>query len=350
MSGPRRLNFEAMGRLAGLADFTAAFAIRAVCKLGVSDALADGPRSIEEIATEVEAHAPSLLRAMRALVLRGLFIEPEPSRFALNPMAELMRSDHPLSMRHAFRLAPDVDALTEMIHTLRTGEAAFDHVFGEDYFAYLSNRPDLLDEFKASQSALTRLEQVVLLRTYDWSGVQQVVDIGGNDGTFLCHLLAANPRMHGTLFDLPETVATAPSVLAGFGVQDRCSIVAGNFFEAALPRGADVYIIKRVLVGLDDAQARTLFAAVRGAMAADGRLIIAEPMMSEGDVSSAMDLLMLVLGPGRVRTAREFEHLLAAESLRLTRGVATPMFPFIEARPTKVGQASREDMQGALSG
>ena len=137
-------------------------------------------------------------------------------------------------------------------------------------------------------------------------------------------------------------------------MQDRCSIVAGNFFEAALPRGADAYIIKRVLVGLDDAQARTLFAAVRGAMAADGRLIIAEPMMSEGDISSAMDLLMLVLGPGRVRTPAEFERLLVAESLQLTRGVATPMFPFIEARPaaspSKVGQSSRQDIQGALSG
>ena len=198
MSGPRRLNFQAMGRLAELADLTAAFAIRAVCKLGVSDALAEGPRSIEEIATKVEAHAPSLLRAMRALVSRGLFIEPEPNRFALNPMAELLRSDHPLSMRQAFRLAPDVEALAEMIHTLRTGVAAFDHVFGEEYFAYLSYRSDLLSEFNASQSALTRLEQVVLLRTYDWSGVQRVVDIGGNDGTFLCHLLAANPRMHGT--------------------------------------------------------------------------------------------------------------------------------------------------------
>jgi len=353
MTEPRRLNFQAIARLAELADFTIAFVIRAVCKLGVADALADGPQSIEEVAHQVGAHAPSLLRAMRALVSRGVFAEPEANRFALNPIGELLRSNHPLSMRQAFRLAPDVEALAEMVYTLRTGEPAFDYVFGEDYFTYLSKRSDLLGEFKASQRALTRLEQVALLRTYDWNGLRRVVDIGGNDGTFLGHLLAANRRMLGVLFDLPDTVATAPAVLAEFGVKDRCSIIAGNFFEVALPQAADAYVIKRVLVGLDDLQARTLFAAVRRAMHTGSRLVIAEPMMSEGDISAAMDLLMLVLGPGHVRSPAEFERLLAAEGLQLTRGVTTPMFPFIEARPASSSGTNRHpfiEEQGALSG
>jgi hypothetical protein len=352
MTELRRLNFQAIARLAELADFTIAFAIRAVCKLHVADALADGPRSIEELAARVGAHPPSLLRVMRALVWRGVFAEPEPSRFALNPIAELLRDDHPMSMRQAFRLAPDVEALAEMVYTVRTGEPAFDHVFGEDYFTYLSKRSDLLGEFKASQRSLTRLEQVVLLRTYDWQGLRRVVDIGGNDGAFLGRLLAANPQMHGVLFDLPDTVATATAVLSEFGVEDRCSIVAGNFFDIPLPEAADAYVIKRVLVGLNDAQARTLFAAVRRAMHSESRLIIAEPMMSKGDISAAMDLLMLVLGPGHVRSPAEFEWLLATEGLQLTQGVTTPMFPFIEARPTSSSATNRQsinEMQGALS-
>jgi O-methyltransferase domain len=328
-----RISFQAIAQLAELADYTIPFTIRAICKLGIADCLTSGPRSIEDLSESLGAHAPSLLRAMRALVSRGVFVEPQPGRFELNPIAELLQTDHPLSMRYAFRLAPDLDALADIAYTLRTGEPSFEHLFDEDYFAYLSTRPELLAEFHASQRALTRLEQVLLLRSYDWSTLRIVVDIGGGDGTFLGLMLAANPRVRGILFDLPNTVMAAPQVLANYGVANRCEIIGGSFFDAPVPTGADAYLIKRVLVGLDDEQVITLFAAVRAAMHPNSRLLICEPMMSEGDISAAMDLLMLVLGPGHVRTPAEFERLFTAADLQLTRGITTPMFPFIEARP-----------------
>jgi len=194
---------------------------------------------------------------MRALVSRGVFAEPQPGRFELSPMAELLRTEHPLSMRHAFRLAPDLDALADITYSICTGQPAFEHLFGQDYFLYLSTHSELLAEFQASQRALTRLEQIVLLRSYEWSTLRTVVDIGGGDGTFLGHLLAANPSIRGVLFDLPKTVEVAGQVLADFGVSDRCEIVGANFFEAPIPIGADAYLIKRVLVGLNDEQVTT---------------------------------------------------------------------------------------------
>jgi hypothetical protein len=328
-----RIHFQAIARLAELADYTLPFAIRAVCKLGVADYLSSGPRSIEELSKSVGAHIPSLMRAMRALASRGVFAEPRPGYFELNPIGALLQTDHPLSMRGAFRMAPDLEALTNLMYTLRTGKSSFEDLFGEDYFTYLSRRPELLNEFHASQSALTRIEQVVLLRSYDWRRIQLIVDIGGGNGTFLGLLLAANPDLRGVLFDLPNTVEGAMEVLADFGVADRCEVVGGNFLDSSIPAGADAYVIKRVLVGLADEQAISVLAAVRRAMLPNGRLLICEPMMSEGDISAATDLLMLVLGPGRVRTPAEFEGLLAAADMKLTLGVTTPMFPFIEARP-----------------
>lgn len=328
-----RISFQAIANLAQLADYTIPFAIRAICKLGVADHLAAGPRSIEELATECGAHAPSLLRAMRALVSRGIFAELQPGQFELTPMADLLRNDHPLSMRYAFRLAPDADALAAFEYTVRTGEPSFEHLFGQDYFSYLSARPELLAEFHASQRALTRIEEIVVFRSYNWAALQTVVDIGGGDGTFLAHLLAANSGLRGILFDLPNTVAEAPQILAGAKVADRCQIVGGSFFETPIPPGADAYLIKRVLVGLDDRQVTTVLRSIRTAMRPDSRLLIFEPMMSEGDVSTAMDLLMLVLGGGQVRTPAEFEMLLAAADLQLIRVVTTRMFPFIEAGP-----------------
>jgi hypothetical protein len=328
-----RLRIEAIGTLAQLADTTVPLAIRAVCKLGVADHLRDGARTVEELAAACGAHAPSLLRVLRALATRGVFAEPKPGSFALTEIGDLLRSDHRLSMRMAFRSRPDLDALAQMDYSVRTGEPAFDHIFDKEYFDYLSERPELVVEFQASQRALSRFEEVVILRSYDWSKRQSVVDIGGGDGAFLSHLLATHPQMRGTLFDLPNTVKGAPKVLAAAGVADRCEVIGASFMERDIPAGADVYLIKRVLVGLDDAQVSKLFKSVRKAMRPDSRLLVLEPMMAEGDVSTAMDLLMLVLGRGRVRTPEEFHALFAGAKLKLSQIVSKRIIPFIEAEP-----------------
>ncbi len=328
-------SFAAIGRVAELADYTVAFAIRAVCRLGIADHLAAGERELADLAAASGTHADSLLRVMRALVAKGVFAEPRPGRFGLTPVGDLLRTDHPLSMRWAFRLEPDVRAMAGLEYSVRTGEPAFEDVFGEEYFAYLAARPDLLAEFRESQAALSRLEQLSLLRAYDWSQVGSLVDVGGNDGTFLSALLSRNPGLRGVLFDLPDTVAPASKVLAEAGVADRCDIVAGNLFTDPVPAGADAYLIKRVIVGYDDEAATTLLRAIRASMKDDSRLLLFEPTMRpEDDLSTTLDVRMLVLVHGRVRTVAEHERNLTAAGLTLSRVItATRPSSILEARP-----------------
>lgn len=328
-------SFQAIARFAELADYSIAFAVRAVAKLGVADHLAEGGKSVVELASVTDTHPPSLLRAMRALASKGVFAEPQPSFFELTDLGQLLRTDHPLSMRYAFRLNPDVRALAELGYSIRTGKPSFDHVFGMEYWDYLPVKPELLAEFQQSQRALTRLEMLTLLRVYDWSSLRSLVDIGGNDGTFLSEILIRNPSMQGTLFDLRDTVSAAPKILTEAGVADRCTVVPGSFFDTQVPPGADAYLIKRVMVGLDDERAVTLLRSVRAAMRPDSRLIILEPISNTGgdDISSDMDLLMLVLGNGRVRTAEEHAANFAKADLVLGRVIASRPSTIVEATP-----------------
>lgn len=328
-----RINFQAIASLSQLADYSIPFVLRAICRLGVADHLARGPRSIEELAAACDAHAPSLLRALRALATREIFTEPDPGHFQLTPLGDLLRSDHPLSMRWAFRLAPDVEALANFEYSVRTGRPAFDHTFGKEYFEYLAEHPELRAEFDASQEALTRFEEVVVFRSYDWSSIRYLVEFGGGDGTFMSHLLSMNADMKGLLLDLPATAAKARKTLAAAGLAGRCEVVGGDIFEVPTPPGADAYLIKRVLVGLEDAEIIRLFRSIRAAMPPASRLLILEPMMMAGDVSTSMDLLMLVLGKGRVRTREEFDQLFEAAQLRTSQVSSVGVVPFIEARP-----------------
>src|SRR5215813_9772222 len=62
---------------------TASRIINIAAKLGIADKLRDGPRSSEELAREVGAHAHALHRVLRGLVFYGILQEVEQGRFAL---------------------------------------------------------------------------------------------------------------------------------------------------------------------------------------------------------------------------------------------------------------------------
>jgi tRNA A58 N-methylase Trm61 len=49
--------------------------------------------------------------------------------------------------------------------------------------------------------------------TGGWDGLRTVVDVGGGTGAMLAALLRRHPHLHGTLVDLPGTVARADPAL-----------------------------------------------------------------------------------------------------------------------------------------
>ena len=325
-------------RLQELADYIVPFGIRAVSELHLADHLTNGPRTITDLATATSTHAPSLYRVLRALACKGIFTETQPHTFALTPLADLLRTDHPLSLADAYPLmAANFHGWAEFRHTLRTGESAFEHVHGVGYYEYLATHPDDSTRYDGIQAAGTRLELRAMLRALDWPRFGSVVDVGGGDGAFLAGLLARHTSITGTLLDLPHVVANAPAVLDRAGVTDRCTILPGSFFDP-LPADADAYILKRVLYDWSDDRAAPLLTGLRTAMRPDSSLILMDPVIEEGDafdVGKIYDLLSLAMLAGKARTEREVGELLAVHGFEVVQVVPTAMFPIIEARPAR---------------
>ena len=329
-----RLNLEAISRLAEIADYSFAFAIRAVAAIGVADHLIDGPRHINDLAALTSCNPRGLLRVMRALATKGIFAETSAETFALSPLADLLRTDHPLSMRWFFRLEPDVQALAGLEYSVRTGQPAFDREYGMGYFDWMASHEYERNRFRESQRALNRLEILAISRSRPWREIDSVVDVGGNDGSLVSELLKRSPSMVGTIFDLPETAASAEETFRNAGVTDRATIVRGNVFEGDVPRGSRIYFMKRVLVGFSDAQAVTALSNVREAMAPHSLLLIMEPMGGATDqVGVSLDILMLVLGLGRMRTPEEFKQLLDKAGLKATGHRSLGLVTEVEAVP-----------------
>lgn len=331
-----RIDIASYVRLTELADYIVPFALRVACDLGVADHLVDGPRTVDELAEATGSDPSSLRRVLRALACRGIFTEERPDTFALTPLAEPLRGDHPLSLREAYPLLPgDVTAWAHFDHSVRTGEPAFDHAHGRTYWEYLAEHPDELRRFNASQQAATRLELRTLLPAYGWGDLRTVTDVGGGNGAFLAGLLDRFPGLHGTLFDQPDMVGQAAPVLAAAGVADRCTVSGGSFFDA-IPAGADAYLLKRILYGWDDRDAVRLLRTVRAAMRADSRLLVLEPVLQPGnefDVGKTYDLLLFAMAGGRVRGADDIGALCAEAGLRVNRVVPTMMLPIVEVLP-----------------
>lgn len=333
-----RLDLESVFRLTQMADVVVPFCIRAVADLGIADLLAGGPRSVEDLAAATNCHAPSLHRVLRALAAREIFVETEPRTFALTRLSEPLRGDHPMSMRDACPLLPAyVEAWAEFAHCLRTGEPAFDRVHGQRIWDYFVAHPDEGARFDRSMAALTRLEVRATLGSYEWADLRHVVDVGGGNGAYVIGLLSRFPDLHATLFDLPHVVAAAPAWLREAGVGDRCTIVAGSFFDE-IPRDADAYVLKRILYGWDADAAIRILERVRAAMRTDSRLLIVEPVAdvdSDGAITRTADVLMLAFDGGRARTPAETERLLERAGFRSSRVIPASVTCLIEALPVE---------------
>jgi O-methyltransferase domain len=332
-----RIDIASVQRLAELADYVIPFAIRAVCALGVADHLVDGPVPVTDLAERCHADPGALQRVLRALAGKGIFTESEPGVFGLTPLAQPLRSDHPVSLRDAYPfLVGDLHAWARFDYTLRTGRSSFEHVHGMGYWDYMADHPEDSKRFDASQAAGTRLELRTMLSAYDsWAKLTSVVDVGGGNGMFLVGLLARFRDMHGILFDQPHVVANAHDLLREAGLTHRCTVVGGSVFDE-VPPGADAYLMKRFLWSWTDDRSHKLLSRVRAAMREDSKLLLHEPVVYPGDsadVGKVYDLILLAMGGGCARSEEQLLVLLDEAGLRITRVIPTPMFPLIEAAP-----------------
>ena len=313
-------------------------ALYVAAKLGIADLLADGPLDCEDLAAATDTHAPSLQRVLRALASVGVFTEVSPGSFALTPLAELLRTETPGSMRALAIMYAEEQyrAWGELLHSVRTGEMAFDQQFGMGYFEYLAQHSEADRVFNEAMTGWTHQLVGAVVDTYDFSPFKTVVDVGGGYGALLAAILQSNPGTRGVLFDLPHVVASTEEHLAAAGVAGRCTFVGGDFFEA-VPAGGDAYVLSQILHDWDDERCVAILGQCRRAMPDHGKLLVVELVLPAGDepfFGKWLDLHMLVLLGGRERTAAEYDTLFRAAGFKLARVVPTPPGPsVVEAVP-----------------
>src|SRR5260370_14855465 len=199
------------------------WSIAVAAQFGVGDLLKDGPKSPDELAKTIGAHPRSLYRMLRALAGAGIFVEAADGRFSLTPLAEPLCSDAPESLRAFAAMMADkmnFETWAQLPYAIQNGKPVIPHKFGMSWFAWLEQNPA---EGKAFHDAMTSLSAgavAAVLSAYDFSGINNLGDVGGGHGLLLASILSKNPKMTAVLYDEPTVITGAKDALAAHGVAD----------------------------------------------------------------------------------------------------------------------------------
>jgi hypothetical protein len=305
-------------------NFWGSRAVYVFARLGIPDLLRSSPRTVEELASETKMHAPSLYRVLRALSSIGFVSATADGRFAQTPLSEILVTDAPGSLRW-FTISElgqeHYPAWGNLMHSVKTGEIAFDNFFGVDIWKYFEQNPEDAAVFNNSMSGVTAAINEEIRSLYDFSSFGTVVDVGGGHGALITSILQANPKVKGILFDAPPVIEGARPKIEAAGLAGRCETVAGDFFKS-VPAGGDAYFMKWIIHDWNDERAITILKNIRNQVQTKGKVIIVDAVVPENndpDFSKFFDLNMLVMTGGKERTEKEFAQLLGAAGLKLLR-------------------------------
>jgi hypothetical protein len=248
-----------------------------------------------------------------------------------------LRSDAPNSVRdYALLYHEDVvhDGLNDILGSVRTGEPAFERIYGQPLFQYLRENPEDGAVLQRGLASRTRIETEAAMEAYDFSDCRLIVDVGGGNGSFLSAILTRYDQASGILFDQEPAIEAAKAGQGG--PLPRCELVVGNFFDN-VPPGGDTYIIKLALNDWNDEEAARILKNCRSAIQASGKLLIVEALIDKPNVPSLSynnDMTYLTVTTGRVRTEDDFAHLFRHTGFHLNRVMPTAsQLRYLEAAP-----------------
>ena len=218
----------------------------------------------------------------------GIFSEVSDDCFALTPLAATLKSDSPGSMRYFAMAQMGYEfslGWSHGLHSLKTGESAFEASAGMSIWDYRAQHPEGAQLFSRSLSGVGAEVAQAVAASYDFSEMNTIVDVDA----------AIQP-------------------------------VAGNFFES-VPTGGDAYLLRWIIHNWNDESSLMILRNCHQAMPDHAKLLLVEAIIPPGNEPSAakfLDIIMLTMESGRERSEEEYRSLLQSSGFELTRVIPTP--------------------------
>jgi hypothetical protein len=322
-----------------LRGFQVSCMLRVVAQVGLADAL---PRqrqaSVRELATTCHVFPEPLLRLIRALAAFKVFRLAPGDMVEHTPRSRLLRSEARNSMQHSARFwtSPGAWNAWGKLEVALKGEIPQQAAWNVDRFEYLRQHQDESILFDAMMANFPDDRHAAIAETYDFSPFRVIADIGGGNGATLRQILSGMECAQGILLDREEVVGNLgdADLLNG-----RISILGGDFFDS-IPRGADLYMLVRVLHDWSDDDCARILRSCRAAMPPGAIMLLGEHLLEPdpalgrpADYLTDMQM-MAMFGSARQRSRQELHELLGQCGFDVLRILPTrSSVAVIEARP-----------------
>ena len=315
-----------------VAGFVYSQVLLACVRLRVFELLAEEPQTAEQLAPRLSVPLDSACRLLEAAVALRLVEHRSGGRYGLGELGAPMVGNVAVAAMVEHHAALYAD-LADPVSLLRaTPEQRSDNALAR-YWAYgeAHSRDAPANPRVAAYSALMAASQPLvaeeILSACSLHRYRLLLDVGGGDGRFLETVALRTPRLRLQLFDLPAVAEKARERFAAAGISARAEAVGGNFLTDALPRGADIVSLLRVVHDHDDAGAMAILRAVHAALPPGGTLLLAEPMAGTRGAEAMGDayfgFYLLAMGRGRPRSAQALAQMLTRAGFEAIRHVPT---------------------------
>ena len=300
--------------------------VHVAANLGIADLLAQGPRSVADLASASGTDPGALGRLLHALSTVGVFAHHNGAGFAQTPLSAALAANSELSVGAAARLFGTPwqwNAWSRLEHSVRTGSPGFDAAHGVDLVGYLDEvDPPAGQLFDTAMTGLSGLLNRAVLAAYDFAGSKRIADVGGGHSTLLLKVLESRPELTGVLLDRPTAADKFRKAAVDSPAAGRVDVVVCDC-RKPLPESADTMLLNRVLHDWDDENAARVLSACREALKPGGRIVVVEQLLGDDKRAAFLDLQMLVMRGGRERSREDVEALFDRCGFALTKTVPT---------------------------
>jgi len=192
-------------------------------------------------------------------------------------------------------------------------------------FEAMSANPEEQRIFTEGMHSFSVQSGEAVAAAFDFLPYAHLLDVGGGSGAYCIEAARRYPHLRATVFDLPTALEIAREKIAEAAFSDRITTHPGDFFNEALPKGADVVLLSMILHDWTPEKNRVILKRCFDALPSGGAVIVSELMMNDektGPASAAlMSLNMLIETEGRNYTWAEYTQWLKDVGFREIQGL-----------------------------
>lgn len=306
-------------------------AMFAAVSLGVFDSLVDRPKSLGDLAAELNVNADALERLLDACVGLDL-LRRSGSQYENTPAATAYltkTSPRRLTGYINFSNVATWKLWANLEDAVREGTHRWQQTYGWEgpIFSHFFNTEESKREFLMGMHGFGLISSPHVVNAFDLGRFTRFVDLGGATGHLAIAACQRYPHLRATVFDLADAMPLAGEIVAGSPVADRIDILSGDFFSDSLPEG-DLYAVGRILHDWSEEKILSLLGRIYQALPSGGAILVAEKILHDDKSgppwAQMQNLNMLTCTEGKERTLGEYEALLKQAGFEDIQGCRTP--------------------------